>query len=574
MEILNRFIADVFDDDTIDVKQFIQKEDLNMDAIMQHPLFKLNVLFGSVWNVVFGTYPTKYDMRDYKIRNANRKQHDISSILQDIVLLRVAAIDMQALKEKIQDVAQSVSDRDYVKGHILRKWHYRFYPTFPNPDVQKVTDPLIVVYMKHIKQSKYLPRPDKDEPYYNISGNVDFHPNFEMQYGTDIERLQYMIHKDIHFCKKLITEGLIIYEDAHLNHLEVLKEATGISSCFMFEDVLHTVHFLPKIAKVFYNLTDIPLPDISPNNSVTLKDVSTGLLPHFLPKKLKVSFMKHYIAKMNNANDLMIMQFIVTYINAKLKDVVNLLLHSNDNVVLKENVVLLVDNRENPMSVLSLMVTLLNMDLSRWDVRVVTSTSALKYYLDTVGKFARVDVAEALNTDKFTIDTYNQLLMSTSFWNDKRKWKKALIVQDDGLLVRHGVESYLEYDYVGAPWIEGPGNEYLKEHVNPNMVGNGGLSLRSIQAMIDISSKYVDDKNQLFFYNIIKVPEDVYFVKAMYKEGKYNLPSTQVASTFSSEEILNVNSIGLHKCWAYHPKEKIEMYLQKILDEIVNENEE
>jgi len=96
------------------------------------------------------------------------------------------------------------------------------------------------------------------------------------------------------------------------------------------------------------------------------------------------------------------------------------------------------------------------------------------------------------------------------------------------------------------------------------MVGNGGLSLRSTQAMLDIVSKYQAEKNQLFYHNLVRIPEDVYFVKAMVKEGVYKLPDKSTASEFASEQIVNMKSLGFHKVWAYNDLAKVQSYFSSI----------
>lgn len=58
------------------------------------------------------------------------------------------------------------------------------------------------------------------------------------------------------------------------------------------------------------------------------------------------------------------------------------------------------------------------------------------------------------------------------------KTENVLIIQNDGILVTPGIEAYLHYDYIGAPW---PKRCVITERIpyKKICVGNGGLSLRT-----------------------------------------------------------------------------------------------
>ena len=80
-------------------------------------------------------------------------------------------------------------------------------------------------------------------------------------------------------------------------------------------------------------------------------------------------------------------------------------------------------------------------------------------------------------------------------------------MQTDSLLVHGKVEPFLEYDYVGAPWhLE---NKRWKNYTSimSQGVGNGGLSLRSVAKMRELStiigregSQNIDQEDFLFSY--------------------------------------------------------------------------
>jgi hypothetical protein len=135
-----------------------------------------------------------------------------------------------------------------------------------------------------------------------------------------------------------------------------------------------------------------------------------------------------------------------------------------------------------------------------------------------------------LNVDNLTIRDYNKLLVSKEFY-EKIPTEIILIFQTDTIICENNkllINNYLQYDYVGAPWI------HLKM-----MVGNGGLSLRRKSKMIEIIDKcpYKKDLNEDLFFS--KNCENVYV----------NIPISDDAKHFSVETIYEKDSFGVHKPW-------------------------
>jgi hypothetical protein len=97
------------------------------------------------------------------------------------------------------------------------------------------------------------------------------------------------------------------------------------------------------------------------------------------------------------------------------------------------------------------------------------------------------------------------------------------------------------------------------------MVGNGGFSLRNVDAMIRICEEFEDKKLQTFYHNVNRAPEDIFFVKYLTQTGG-KFPSKEEASYFSMEQIINPQCIGFHKFWNYHPysevKQLFDFFLQ------------
>jgi len=250
-----------------------------------------------------------------------------------------------------------------------------------------------------------------------------------------------------------------------------------------------------------------------------------------------------------------------------------------------ENVVVLIDNRPNALSYISAVITgvLGLQNNSSWHLFIMTSRQAEPYYQYLYETFHKCHVI--IDTEhpllncvegSFVIEDYNSILKDNYMWKVllEKGYKNALIIQDDGMLVRPGLEERFlnKYDYIGAPWSFGNANmdAQLKAVANPQMVGNGGLSLRNIQMHYEITRD--DDmniKNAPYNNGIQPIPEDVYFSGRVY-QLKGRIPDRQTANLFSSEMSINMNSIGFHKHWAYcpWPMTLVHEYFEKLYKEL------
>jgi hypothetical protein len=225
--------------------------------------------------------------------------------------------------------------------------------------------------------------------------------------------------------------------------------------------------------------------------------------------------------------------------------------------------VVLVDNRDNPLSIFSILFTLSNLNIM-WSCKVYTSKKAYLYYNDIIGDIADVVCYPDLDVKKFHIDIYNKLLKSADFWKSIGS-TKTLLIQDDGVLIRQSIDKFLKFDYIGASWVDSSANEYIKNNISEDLVGNGGISLRTNSLMIEICEKYVKEKTWLFYKNMTQIPEDVYFVYCSKRTAGTVMPSYQEGTEFASEEICNFNSIAIHKCWSYHISDVIEKFFDNII---------
>lgn len=140
-----------------------------------------------------------------------------------------------------------------------------------------------------------------------------------------------------------------------------------------------------------------------------------------------------------------------------------------------------------------------------------------------------------LNIKNLTIDDYNNLLLSTDFW-DKSEFfgNRILLFQtDSGICNVDKIEDAIKYDYCGAPWP--------REDI---VVGNGGFSLRNTKTMNKLIKKY------MYLYPL-KIKdgnnEDVFFSYFLNKYQSEKICPINVAKLFSAENKVNKNAFGFHK---------------------------
>lgn len=139
--------------------------------------------------------------------------------------------------------------------------------------------------------------------------------------------------------------------------------------------------------------------------------------------------------------------------------------------------------------------------------------------------------------ENITMQQYNTMFCSPEFWASMLKigCDRALMFQADTVLLRDDLDRFFEYDYVGAPWFCA-WRMYPASQVHVR-VGNGGLSLRKVRTMLEITQKHPYSAPQ---------NEDIWFSHWLLYD-KYHLPSVEVASQFSVETIYHPSPCGLHQ---------------------------
>ena len=232
--------------------------------------------------------------------------------------------------------------------------------------------------------------------------------------------------------------------------------------------------------------------------------------------------------------------------------------------------VVVVDSRPNVWSLASVLVTLDNLDAARWAVTVFTSSAARDFWERNLVAHhvpaARVEVLPELDKAPFDLERYNVLLKSPAFW-DRIGAPRALVVQDDGMLVRPGLEAeFADVDYVGSPWVDAEANAALKQMV-PSLVGNGGMSLRNVSVMREICARAGKEARRLFNSRMQPVPEDVFFASEVAKRQGGRPCPRPAAERFATEQVASPVALGFHKPWAYLPEGFVRVFFKAALDE-------
>lgn len=146
-----------------------------------------------------------------------------------------------------------------------------------------------------------------------------------------------------------------------------------------------------------------------------------------------------------------------------------------------------------------------------------------------------------MNVDNLTNIEHSEYMETVDFWK-KVKGNKALIFQTDSLLLREGIDEFLNYDYVGAPWRKPKENQW---------VGNGGLSLRTVSKMIEICENNPVTE---------QIWEDIYFMKHMKGIGVADI---ETAMRFGMEDVFSPNPLGVHNPIRHITPEQLKKVLYK-----------
>lgn len=196
-----------------------------------------------------------------------------------------------------------------------------------------------------------------------------------------------------------------------------------------------------------------------------------------------------------------------------------------------------------------------------WPIKIFT-TAAVAASLSTSPPLARKvadsSVSFVLLPERQTFTQHSHVsdfFSKAWFWERLAPAQRVLMFQSDSIICansRRTVDDFLEYDFVGAPVVEGLGEGY-----------NGGLSIRNVDLILDIvknesweedrkenDGKYKDGPN-------VDYEDQWFYAKMKERNGKF--PTQEVASQFSVETIWAEKPLGYHQAnvWQEDSMEQI-----------------
>jgi hypothetical protein len=189
---------------------------------------------------------------------------------------------------------------------------------------------------------------------------------------------------------------------------------------------------------------------------------------------------------------------------------------------------------------------------SNYTVKLFVTQNVSEYYCKIADKLANNIKVCILDHSLASVQDYNEIMLSIDFWTQFASFNKVLIFQFDTIMYRKGIEDFYEYDYVGAPWP-------VEYRIAEGGVGNGGFSLRSINAMIECLKHsdnieiqpYNNSENNLKTFNG-KHPEDVFYSNAMEQLG-FRVAPIRFAKHFSNETCyFTENPLGSHQLYKFN----------------------
>ncbi|CAF0861909.1 unnamed protein product, partial [Adineta steineri] len=240
-------------------------------------------------------------------------------------------------------------------------------------------------------------------------------------------------------------------------------------------------------------------------------------------------------------------------------------------------VAVLINNRTDlniPSRILNVLMHIPN----TWPVQIIHSTSNYEYLIQSNDLKPYIDNGRIILTKLFDEKLFslpNKLFTAIRFY-ELIPGEKILIFQLDSLFCSnspHKITDYLQYDYIGAPWgitsksgmvgnsgfslrTRSKTIELLTNHPydlstnedlwfasapwgitsKSGMVGNSGFSLRTRSKTIELLTNHPYD---------LSTNEDLWFA-SNYHLVNANIPTTEIAATFSVETQYYPKPLGVH----------------------------
>ena len=163
-----------------------------------------------------------------------------------------------------------------------------------------------------------------------------------------------------------------------------------------------------------------------------------------------------------------------------------------------------------------------------------------------------------LEVENLNQKTYSEILATRSCIYDYIHTEYFLVFQTDSILFKEYkalLSTFLHdnYDYVGAPWQI---CNYVPTRQR-GFIGNGGLSLRRTEKMLEIIRKH--DWNHMAPTEF-EWMEDLFFTNC-YSDVTTLKPPYELAKLFSVDEVFSAVSFGCHRPWCHaHYSELVKVH--------------
>ena len=615
---VRHLLVDLLDTDDQQMVDMILESNLNagrldLDSIMRHQRVKNALLFGELWKELLGVYPCFAISKEFldKTGNAHLEENAFCSfVVSQIPFINQADIRKRlAMLNSSYDVKKmsilKIANRYGVDTPCKEQSLFSLYSNLTSPKSLKNT--IIIVKALALETQKHIASLDDlysvHQQYINTLDIHNRNPfnglgrrlTDKIRFRTVFDAFAYCFiepslllsmagaHAVVSRCadptlNKSLSECIPSNKVANLVQLkpdEKVEESLG--HLIVFYHPL-TIRYAPKVAATHIqvdilspccvSLTRMPRRTFRKYNKI---DAGNLWMPmpsgdDKLLRSLSTLFLKALLSHDINANTLAYYQFLMRYYD-KHRDT---LVTSFKPSINTDNVVVLVDTRDNILSIMSILITFHNLLDNKWALMIFCGKSNVPYYDSIFGDKSRfVEYVTHFDLSKscFSIDAYNKLLKSVSFWKlIKKKYRQVLLIQDDGMLVRKGLENapfFGHSPYLGAPWCpKRPENAPLRIYTKDRMIGNGGLSLRNTEAMVAVCKQYAGKNRELHCNGLEQEPEDVFFARHV----NFDASSTFItAQLFSTELILSLDSLGFHKFWMYHELGDVLRFFNAIL---------
>jgi len=206
-----------------------------------------------------------------------------------------------------------------------------------------------------------------------------------------------------------------------------------------------------------------------------------------------------------------------------------------DLVLSQSKCAVFVESKRTPFSEFAVRNVVHNLG-SKWGLCLYVDKSMINWAQKLTKDWGDVMVLQIGTPSGSTSAKYlNQKMREPEFWQSLPA--EHLLIFDSGTMMRDKIPpQFLEYDYIGSPWLETVVSPWCR-------VGGGKFSLRRRSAMLDVINRCNTN------FRLIK-NEDVFFSVAMHlSRDRYAIPTPEVAAGFCVEQQFHPNPIALHKAW-------------------------